>query len=190
MPAGRCDDARPPPDRDVTWETLVRQLLARAQRLGASAEEAEDLVQDSLELVVQRPRWFDRSRASLLTALTSVLRNRFIDGARHRDVQRRAVPRLRLVQPVPAPGRELAGRQAEQARFALLSQLTPEERRIFGAWLRQRRQELTVGDAAASVGLRPKDYENAKKRLRRRCRSALADLGLDVADLFGPEDQG
>lgn len=172
-----------------TWETLVRRLLARALRLGASAEEAEDLVQDSLEVVVREPGWFDRSRASLLTVLTSVLRNRFIDRARHREVHRRTSPHLRLVEPMPAPGLAIEADQAAKARFALLSQLTPEERAVFGAWLRQRRREFTVDGAAAAVGMDAKDYEKAKKRLRRRCRSALADLDLEVADLFGPQEE-
>ncbi|MEO0603550.1 MAG: sigma factor [Myxococcota bacterium] len=180
--------AEPRAPDDEPWDTVVRRLLAWAMRLGASPEEAEDLVQDSIEVAVRDPGWFDRSRASLLTALTSVLRNRFIDHARRRDVHRRVRPHLRLVEATPGPGRSLDEQDATRTRQLMLSQLTPEERGVFGAWLRQRRGEWTVTEADASVGLDAKRFENAKKRLRRRCRTALAELEIETADLFGPEE--
>lgn len=174
------------------WDELVRRLVAYARRLGASSEEAEDLAQESLEIVVRDPAWFERERASLVTALSTVLRNRLFDRHRHLAVRQRVAPALRLVQgdEEPDPHDALALADARERRRALLALLEPAERQVFAAWLRQRRGELDGPDAAASLGMEPSDYEAAKKRLRRRCRTLLDELGLDPDDLFDPHGGG
>ncbi|MBX2803571.1 MAG: hypothetical protein KTR31_38185 [Myxococcales bacterium] len=172
----------------LDWEQLIRRLVATALRLGASVEEAEDLVQDTLEVVCADPGWFDRSRGSLITALTTVLRNRFIDRRRHDQVHRRATPHLRLLEPPSAtPDQAVAAAEARARRKLFLAQLTQEERALFGAWLKQDRRMLQAQEAAASLGMRVSDYDNAKKRLRRRCRWILLQLEIETHDLFGPE---
>jgi hypothetical protein len=45
-----------------TWGGLVRLLLRHARGLGASAEEAEDLVQEAVEATVRDPAWYDPDR--------------------------------------------------------------------------------------------------------------------------------
>lgn len=172
----------------LDWEVLIRRLIAAGLRLGATVEEAEDLVQDTLETVLADPGWFDRSRASLATALTAVLRNRFIDRRRHDQVHHRATPRLRLLEPPPdPPDRAVAASEARARRALFLTQLSPDERALFRAWVQQSRRLIQAQEAAASLGMRVSDYDNAKKRLRRRCRRILLELQLEAHDLFGPE---
>jgi len=79
------------------WRDLARRLLLYARRLGASSEEAEDLVQDCLMVAVRDPSWHDQRRASLATALSTVLRNRWIDRYRRRRTHDRLEPQIRLV---------------------------------------------------------------------------------------------
>lgn len=177
--------------RAVRWDELVRRLVAYARRLGASSEEAEDLVQDSVELAVRDPAWLDGERGSPVTALATVLRNRLFDRYRHLAVQTRAAPKLRLIAPDETPPDEtLAAADARARRRALLALLEPAERQVFGAWLRQRRGEADGAGAAASVGMTPPAYEAAKKRLRRRCRALLDELGVGPDDLFDPTGGG
>jgi DNA-directed RNA polymerase specialized sigma24 family protein len=175
----------PPPPEGWTWGGLVRRLLLHARGLGASVEDAEDLVQETLEVTVRDPVWYDPDRGTLLGLLKAVLRHRLVDRHRAADVRERAAPALRLVASDPERADAVAwGRAAVERRRAFLAHLGPEERAVFGAWLRQRRGEVDVHGAAASVGLDAAAYEAAKKRLRRRCRALLDELGLEPADLL------
>lgn len=169
------------------WSDVARRLLAYGLRLGASVEEAEDVVQEALLVAVRDPSWHDARRAQLVTVLARVVKNRLIDRWRHRSVKERYAGRLRLIQDTDAfvaPDQPMALQDARSARRALLAGLRPEERAVFRAWLRQRGGELDGPGAAETLGLSYSAYEAAKKRLRRRCRAILAELGLDAADLF------
>jgi DNA-directed RNA polymerase specialized sigma24 family protein len=189
VPQAPRPDLPPSPTRSLGWEELARRLLAYARRLGASAEEAEDLVQESLVVAVRDPDWYDRDRASLVTVLGAVLRNRLVDRFRHLAVRQRLAPRLRVLEPDedPGPDETLALADARERRRALLSLLEPAERDVFGAWLQQRRGTFDGPGAAASIGMTYPEYESAKKRLRRRCQRLLDELGLVPADLFDPD---
>jgi hypothetical protein len=44
--------------------------------------------------------------------------------------------------------------------------------------------------AARSLGLNMRDYENEKKRLRRRCKKLLEELGMEPVDLMEPTTRG
>lgn len=164
--------------------------MAYAMRLGASLEQAEDLVQDTLLVTIDRPEWFDAHRASLGTALITVLRNRYLDGRRHLGVQRRAAPQLRLVTSSSERMDGMDRLEARAARQRLLGALDPRERAVFRAWLLQREGHFDGQGAARSVDLSYAAYEAAKKRLRRKVRSLMAELELETADLFDPEGEG
>ena len=170
------------PTETWTWEHVVRALLAHARRLGASDEEAEDLVQESVERTVRDPHWHDPSRGSLLSLLRTVVRNRWIDRHRATRTHERATPSLRLVTDTTP----LAPARGHRAAF--LASLTQDERQLFELWLRQRAGELDAHAAARSLGLDVPAYEAAKKRLRRRCRAVLEALELDPQDLFDGGD--
>lgn len=166
------------------WSDLARRLVVHARALGASHEQAEDLVADALERVMRDPTWHDPSRGTLLTALKVVVRSRYLNLIRASGVRDRAAPRLRLVGEGDRPDRALEAGRAADARRRLLACLTPEERALFRAWIAQR-GGLVGSEAAASVGLDNRAYEAAKKRLRRRIRGAMDELGLAPEDLFG-----
>lgn len=166
------------------WTQLARRLFSTALRHRASVEEAEDLVQETMQVALERPGWFDEDREPL-AAMRAILKNRLIDRRRHQAMQQRKAPMLRLVKPEPDPSDLLEQSRASDLRLAFLAQLEPAERDLFQAWLRQRRGDVQAPAAAASLGLDVAAYEAAKKRLRRRCHRILADLAIDPADLFG-----
>lgn len=168
------------------WQDVARRLIAYAMRLGASVEEAEDVVQEAILVAVRDPSWHDRQRASLVTALGTVVRNKLTDRWRHDTMRSRKAPHLRLVhgESPSLPDRPLVEAGARARRRAFLAALTPEERGLFRLWLRQRSGELDGPGAAREAGLSYRSYEAAKKRLRRRCRALLDELGLDAGDLF------
>lgn len=167
-----------------TWSQVARKLFSTALRHRATVEEAEDLVQETMQVALERPGWFDEARDPV-PALRSILKNRLIDRRRHQSMRRRKEPMLRLVKPEPDPEDLLERSRAADLRRAFLAQLEPEERQLFRAWLLQRRGDVRAPEAAASLGLSVAAYEAAKKRLRRRCHRILADLELDPSDLFG-----
>lgn len=171
------------------WDQLARTLLRYAARLGASPEQAEDLAQSTLLAYVRAPHRHDPAKGSLNAWLCTSLRNRFIDQYRRARTRRDHAPALRLVQPdADAPDLVLARERSEQRRQAFLAALEDDERRVFFAWIRQRRGEWDVQGAAAALDLTPAAYEAAKKRLRRRCARLLDELGVSVDDLISPEE--
>ena len=174
-----------PAPTTVPWDELIRRLFSTALRHRASVEEAEDLVQATVEVALASPGWFDPQRGTRLAAMRAILRNRLIDQRRHRAVHERSTPHLRLVPAEPDASQLLLDADARDRRRAFLAQLNPEERTLFQAWLQQRRGDFTAGGAAHAVGLTVPAYEAAKKRLRRRCQAILQDLELEAADLFG-----
>ena len=134
------------------WDELARMLLRRARALGASAEEAEDLAQATLLRYVRQPSSHDPSKGALPAWLCTVLKRSFLDRRRRGVTRVKAVPVLRLVQPALAtPAEELERRRAAERRQRFLDALTREERRVFEAWVAQRRGDFDAHSASASV---------------------------------------
>lgn len=173
-----------PVQQAPSWSQMARRLFSTALRHRATVEEAEDLVQETMQVALERPDWFEQGRDPI-PAMRSILKNRLIDRRRHQSMRRRKEPMLRLVKPDPDPEDLLERSRASDLRRAFLAQLDPDERRLFQTWLLQRRGDLPGPKAAASLDLTVSAYEAAKKRLRRRCHRILQDLELDPADLFG-----
>lgn len=169
------------------WRDLVRRLLLHARALGAPPEQAEDLVQEAVATVVGDPARFDPGRGTLLALLKTIVRNRYLNAVRATRARGRLEPGLRLVPPEPPADAALRARDAEDRRRLVLAHLDPSERALFVAWIRQRTEGHRAPRAAASVGLDPAAYEAAKKRLRRRVRAILEDLGLEPHDLYAPD---
>ncbi len=175
----------------MSWEELVKRLFRHACALGARPEEAEDLVHDAIEILRRDPSWYDPQRASLERVLRVVIANRLTDRRRARGTRRRARPHLWLLKPWsgPGPSQSLEGRQAAQRRAEFLEYLNAAERALFWAWIAQQQGDLNGHSAAASLGLQYKEYENRKKKLRRRCQAIVAKMGIDARDLFGTSDE-
>ncbi|MBX2800086.1 MAG: hypothetical protein KTR31_20580 [Myxococcales bacterium] len=173
----------------MPWPELVRRLLVHARGLGCSVEEAEDLVQEALGVLVARPDWYDPARGTLLAALKGIVHHRWVNLRRASSVQRAAAPRLQLVaDPVPSPAGPVAQQEAQALRRRFLALLAEDERAVFRAWTQQRARVVDARGAARGLGLQVAAYEAAKKRLRRRCAAILDELGVDATDLFGPRE--
>ncbi len=180
------------PPGELTWEELTRILLRHACFLGATFEEAEDLTHDALAVFHADPRWYDPNRGSLKAALKSVITNRYRDLVRRSGRGALVKRRLRLVSPRGAPGADVQVERRIRAdnRGRLLAALSREERALFQTWMQQRSDEFDGPAAARSLGLDMRDYENQKKRLRRRCKKLLDELGMEPADLMEPATRG
>lgn len=92
----------------------------------------------------------------------------------------------------PAPRSDVAARlRADANQRALLERLTPDERAVFGTWALQRhlpQGTLAAADAAAQLSMTVPEYNNAKRRLRRRVVAILGELGLTPRDLYALQD--
>jgi DNA-directed RNA polymerase specialized sigma24 family protein len=155
--------------------------------MGASLEEAEDLVADAIVVLRSKPDRYDLS-TSPVGLIRAIVRNAYID--RHRARSNRARLHLRLVEPdaTVLGDRELVRQSAHANRQLLLAALEPAERIVWDAWVRQRARELDGPQAAAAVGVTYGEYENRKRKLRRRVRTAMDALNLRFDDLLDPPE--
>jgi DNA-directed RNA polymerase specialized sigma24 family protein len=85
------------------------------------------------------------------------------------------------------PSMSLRRREASTHREAFLDRLTPDERALFHVWMQQRTEDLPAEAWAHKLGMSVAEFNNAKKRLRRRCATVLEALNLSPADLFDPQ---
>ncbi|MCP4868049.1 MAG: sigma-70 family RNA polymerase sigma factor [Proteobacteria bacterium] len=155
--------------------------------MGASLEEAEDLVADAIVVLRSRPDRYDLS-TSPIGLIRTIVRNAYID--RYRVRTNRARLHLRLVEPDSTVfgDRELVRQTAHANRQRLLDALEPAERIVWDAWVRQRERELDGPQAAAVVGVTYGEYENRKRKLRRRVHSVMEMLDLRFDDLLDPPE--
>jgi DNA-directed RNA polymerase specialized sigma24 family protein len=164
---------------------LVARLVRHARWLGASAELAEDLVQDALERHSRQPDWHDLARGDLETLLRVFVTSRVRDHRRRVQNRTRLHGHLEVFTTVREPDAGLLHDDASRARAALYGALDDELQRVFVAWVRQREGERR-SVLAEELGLDLAQYEAVKKRLRRRCKTLLTELGLTVTDLKSP----
>ncbi len=156
-----------------------------------SLPDAEDLVQDALlraletwstvaDLTVEQKRaWLKRvALRSLLTRL------RKVDTAdRHRDRARDSTRNAPSLQPHEL----LAGEAARRARAALRNRLSTEERVLLAVWAEQNAGGMSVQRASTLLGMKPKAYLAARRRLGRTLLRQSAELNLSLGDLTGDD---
>ena len=171
----------------------LRGLIGRVMRRGVPRSDAEDIVLHAYEKAAPV---HDPARGSLESLLHRTVdrdtvdwwrRNRAWSKVAQRLSAQADVVQLHVVDPA-------AQRRAHGHQQALLERLSPQERKVFAAWALQRhlpQGELTASRAAATLGVSVPEYNNAKKRLARRVRVVLDELGLTPRDLWTvAEDEG
>lgn len=165
---------------------LLAQQIRWARSRGLPVQDAEDLVFEAWQ---DASASFDPAKGAFSAYLGAIVRQRCALWWRRQAQTRRALEgagRLRLVQQDEAP--------VDRSRHeALLAALDDEERRIFHAWALQKqlgKGRIRSAEVAASLGLDPQAYDNAKRRLRSRLHRLLEAQGWDVVyeggdDAFG-----
>ncbi len=156
-----------------------------------SLPDAEDLVQDALlraletwntvaDLTVEQQRaWLKRvALRSLLTRL------RKLDTAeRHRDRAQQST----CAAPANQPHEAVAGEAARHARARLRDRLSTQERVLLAVWAEQNAGGMSVNRAATLLGMKPKAYLAARRRLGRTLVRQSAELNLSIGDLTGDD---
>lgn len=167
---------------------LLELLIRRAMARGLPVQDAEDVVSRSYDRVAAS---FDPDRGSFEALYMKVVDNE----CRYfwRTWQRKRARVLELVRTTDlTPQRSTgAAERAGEHQRRLLEALTEDERRVFATWSLQRhlpRGTLKAAEAAASLGLTVREWENAKRRLRTRISHLLDAWGLHPRDLFSLED--
>jgi DNA-directed RNA polymerase specialized sigma24 family protein len=171
------------------WTDLARRMYRHARFLGAPPEDAEDLVQDALLKLTSDPDRLDPARGSVAGLVRTMVANRWTDRLRRAGTHERARGHLRLVPPSTTPENALVEDGAARLRTEFLLRLTAEERGVFEVWVRQRQGHIDGQQAARELDLNYPEYEAAKKRLRRRCRTVLSELGVTSADLYSQPEE-
>ena len=130
--AGLIEKIAETKDRDAFAALFVHfapRLKGYLLRLGASAGQAEEVLQEALLTVWRKAHLFDRKKAAASTWIFTIARNRRIDILRKRKFPEIDAEDPSLVPDAPrAPDEEVIGaRQGEAVRLAL--EKLPEEQR-------------------------------------------------------------
>lgn len=163
----------------AAYATLVRRhidpLYNYAYRLCRSAGEAEDLVQDTLLAVWQKPHQFNPARAKLSTWLHRIAHNRFIDGRRKQRplLDNDAAQQLHIDDPVQGSAEsDLNAKKLD----SMLEQLPLNQR---AALLLTHAQGFSNREVAGILGQSVRATESllarARKSLRQAWRSEQAE---------------
>ena len=172
---------------------VLRGLIGCAMRRGVPRSDAEDIVLHAYEKAASA---YDPSRGSLESLLQRTVERATVDWWRRNRAWSKVAERLSAQADVIQLSTvdPTAQHRAHTHQQALLERLTPDERKVFAAWALQRhlpQGELTAARAAATLGVSVPAYNNAKKRLARRVRTVLDELGLTPRDLWTvAEDEG
>lgn len=161
--------------------SLVRWAMGR----GLPAQVAEDVVYAAWERAGPS---YDPRRGSFEAYLQKVVRNDCAYWWRKQQRTERAHAHLRLLEGGTGTHRR---EQAHRNQEALLDALDAEERRVFATWALQKhlgKGQVTSETLSASLGMEPRAYENAKRRLKARLQSLLGRFGWSVADLLHGEN--
>jgi len=163
------------PSRD-----FLAQQIRWAMGRGLPPQVAEDVVFEAWEQAVDG---FDPQRGGFEPYMQGVVRNRCAYWWRKQARTTRAHGHLRLLPDPDDRGLERAHAHQEQ----LLEALGDEEREVFTAWALQKhlgKGQVRAADVGASIGLSPREFENAKRRLKDRLKRLLARFGWTVDDLL------
>jgi len=164
------------------FERYAGRVKAFVIRSGASASDADEIVQEVMVAIWRRAGTFDPEKAAASTWIFAIARNRRIDMIRR--VRRPAPdPHDPLFRPDPEPDgleRVSAAERAEMVRASLES-LAPEQRRVLVAAFYE---GLSHGEIAERLGL---PLGTVKSRIRLAFRHLRGTLGDDLAMGAGDE---
>ncbi|MBY0233110.1 MAG: sigma-70 family RNA polymerase sigma factor [Gemmataceae bacterium] len=168
------------PGEDAAWRRFVELytplLLACGRRLGLRPDDAAELAQDVLALLVQKMPGFVHDGASSFRAwLRTVVRNRWLD----RRARHPAAPLDHVPEPsVPDPVEELIERDhlGSVARRALALMRTDFEPATWRACWETAAEGRPVAEVAAELGLSAGAVYVARSRVLARLREELRGL--------------
>ncbi len=131
---------------------------------------------------------FDATRGDSETNRHATVRDACAYGWRQQARTGRAHEHLRLL---PSPEQDGTKRQAEAHQRALIDALSEDEQQVFAAWALQKhlgKRQVQAEEMATSIGLSPRDFDNAKRRLKGQRKRLLARFGWSAADVLHGED--
>ncbi|WP_322489344.1 sigma-70 family RNA polymerase sigma factor [Chloroflexus sp.] len=168
----------------AAWEVWIYCYRA-ALRQSDSRENVEDVVQETIALVIEKLSQVRHPESFLpwvLTILRSVSRT-FLQARRKGNVPLGAieVTSERLIDPMQQPAEETEQKILKERMLSLLGQLKASEREIL---IRQLLFDERIGDIARDLGLDAAYVRVMKHRALHRLRSMLgAELGLENRSL-------
>jgi RNA polymerase sigma-70 factor (ECF subfamily) len=145
-------------------------------RQGASASEAEDLVQDVLMTVWRKADQFDPAKAAVSTWVFTIARNRRIDVLRR---ERRPEPDpedpMLAAEPEPSAEAHMTTAQIQTRMRAALKTLPPDQAEVVSLSFYE---DLAHSEIAARLGI---PLGTVKSRLRLAFRKVRAQVGEELA---------
>jgi DNA-directed RNA polymerase specialized sigma24 family protein len=158
---------------------FLAQQVRWAMGRGLPPQVAEDVVFEAWE---QAAAAYDPARGRFEPFMQGIVRNACAYWWRRHGRTERVHAHLRLL-----PDPEQATDHAEACQQQLLDALDDDDRDVFAAWALQKhlgKGQVQAADVGASIGLSPREFENAKRRLKDQLKRLLARFGWTVADLI------
>jgi RNA polymerase sigma-70 factor (ECF subfamily) len=165
-------------DDRAAFEALFRShydaLLRYATHLSGSRADGEELVQEALLGVWRRREWL--GEGDLAGYLVRAVRNQAYNAARKRRVEERWRAQMPPGEPSVDP-RETVDSDADALRVAVARAIEELPERCREIFLLSRRQGLTYGQIASTLGISVKTVETQMGRALARLRAVVATTG-------------
>ena len=148
---------------------------------GLPGQVAEDVVFAAWEAASAS---FDPRKGSFEAYMQGIVRNGCAQYWRKSARRERAAAALRLL---PSVSESEEQERAAAKQVALMDALGAEERKVFSAWALQKhlgKGRISAAEVGASIGLDPREFENAKRRLQGQLHKLLDRFGWTVADVI------
>ena len=131
---------------------------------------------------------FDPERGSFEAYMQTVVRSSCAYWWRRQGRSDRALAHLKLVSSPADRSRE---ERAAHNQEVMIEALNPEERAVFAAWALQKhlgKGRVSAEEIGRGLGLGPREFDNAKRRLKAQLQKLLDRFGWSPSDLLQGED--
>lgn len=164
----------------------IRALILAKTTLGPDT--ADDIAQDVVfEVWQKRDSFEDREDGSLSGWLCKAALHRAVDEIRKRTVRADKADEVgRHFEPSLRSSPTMAVQENDVSVHVrrIIAAMPDEQRRVTEVWARQLRGNLTVEQAAKSLGLSKTDYANARARAKRSFSAIMEAMSLSISDLI------
>ena len=156
------------------FEFYAPRIKAMLMRLGAAADAAEDIAQETMLMVWRKASYFDPARASAAAWIFTIARNLRIDRLRgDKRAQDYAAYEMVEAEAPESPDRSLSAAERDARVRSALEQLSPEQVRVLQLSFFEGRAH---GDIATLLGLPLGTVKSRVRLAMARLRNLLGDL--------------
>lgn len=181
-------ESKVPPAWGLKDRADLRDAFDRVVGLGVHAGldqgRAENCAGEALKRAWEHRDRFDPAKGTFRKWLLTIGRHAIFDELRRRRAEALMREAKEVVEHDQAPTSSgLVERRARYAKWRLFARLTAHEKEFLHVWIEQHAREMDARSAADQLGLTLPEYEAEKKRLQRRMKTLIKEMGVDVDEV-------